>query len=513
MGRTTITDLFGGRQDAPAGLSRLRLTDDDLPRLRANRAEVIGRTLLMLARFAVWREPAMRRLCERVRSETMGFMAEDVAAASDSALVGRAMLSAADLVRAEPLFEIGGAAVLWQGVFLGLCRRWLGESAAALASRLLAGLGNNANAQAGQDLWALAVQANAAPAVRAALDDCAGFDAFRGRIAGVEAGRAFLAAWDDFMRRHGHHARGELEAANPRWSETPDDMLDQVRACARAIGGEDFAARYRRLRRERAAAWAECRRRLRDPIRRAVFRLALDRAQRLSPMRENIKSDLVRQIAGMRRLLLELGRRWAAAGRLDRPDDIFFLRLDELARFGEEAARDGLRADVQARRREYAENQRLTPPPVVVGRYDPALDVPAAEAAAEGALTGVPVHPGVVAGPARVILRSGADTVRPGEILVAPFTDPGWTPYFLNAAAIVVDMGGVLSHGSIIAREYGIPMVANVGYATRVFRTGDRIIVDGSRGVVQRGRETRGHDILLWRRGGGSNIISPELKS
>jgi pyruvate,water dikinase len=84
-----------------------------------------------------------------------------------------------------------------------------------------------------------------------------------------------------------------------------------------------------------------------------------------------------------------------------------------------------------------------------------------------------------------VILRSGEDRVLPGEILVAPFTDPGWTPYFINASAIVMDMGGLLSHGCIIAREYGIPAVVNVGNATKAIRTGQMIQVDGGRGVVR----------------------------
>ena len=83
-----------------------------------------------------------------------------------------------------------------------------------------------------------------------------------------------------------------------------------------------------------------------------------------------------------------------------------------------------------------------------------------------------------------LILRAGDESVEPGEILVAPFTDPGWTPYFLNAAAIVMDTGGMLSHGSIVAREYGIPCVVNVGPATKIIKTGDTVRVDGKRGVV-----------------------------
>jgi len=92
---------------------------------------------------------------------------------------------------------------------------------------------------------------------------------------------------------------------------------------------------------------------------------------------------------------------------------------------------------------------------------------------------------GVVTGRARVLLRAGTDQLEPGEILVAPFTDPGWTPYFINAAAIVMDLGGLLSHGSIVAREFGIPAVVNVGPATEVIETGQMLRVDGGKGRVE----------------------------
>ena len=133
----------------------------------------------------------------------------------------------------------------------------------------------------------------------------------------------------------------------------------------------------------------------------------------------------------------------------------------------------------------YEKNLTITPPSVVVGRFDPDDFVP--DPVDEGAeiLKGVAASAGVVTGPARVILRAGTDHVLPGEILVAPFTDPGWTPYFLNAAGIVMDMGGLLSHGSIIAREYGIPAVVNVGPATKIIGTGRTLRVDGDRGEVR----------------------------
>jgi phosphoenolpyruvate synthase/pyruvate phosphate dikinase len=124
---------------------------------------------------------------------------------------------------------------------------------------------------------------------------------------------------------------------------------------------------------------------------------------------------------------------------------------------------------------------------VVVGRFDPDEYVPEPETAVAGAdvLHGVAASAGMATGAARLILRADTDEqVRAGEILVAPFTDPGWTPYFVPAGGIVTEQGGLLSHGSIIAREYGIPAVVNVPAATSVITTGQKLQVDGNRGVV-----------------------------
>jgi len=143
-----------------------------------------------------------------------------------------------------------------------------------------------------------------------------------------------------------------------------------------------------------------------------------------------------------------------------------------------------VRARVAERRAEYQRNLHLSPPAIIVGKYDPEKHKPdTVDASAE--LKGLAVSPGIVTGPARVILHAGTEQVLPGEILVAPFTDPGWTPYFIPAAGIVMDQGGLLSHGSIVAREYGIPAVVNVGPATKLIKTGQLIQVDGDSGVVR----------------------------
>ena len=187
----------------------------------------------------------------------------------------------------------------------------------------------------------------------------------------------------------------------------------------------------------------------------------------------------------MRSMLLELGRRLARRGVLGKAEDVFFLGHDEVAPVLRGEQEYDVGETVAGRRAEYERNLAVTPPSVIVGRFDPDDFVPDAVDGGARTLSGVAASPGVAEGRARVVLRAGEDQVLPGEILVAPFTDPGWTPYFLNAAAIVMDMGGLLSHGSIIAREYGVPAVVNVGPATKIIRTGQTIRVDGDRGVVE----------------------------
>jgi pyruvate,water dikinase len=308
----------------------------------------------------------------------------------------------------------------------------------------------------------------------------------RKRLAGMEASDVFLQAWDRFMKRYGHHTRAELELMNPRWSETPDYILSQVRSYLLASGESDFEERYRKTVRESTDTVVELGRRLKNPFTRMQFKYLAGNARRCAGMRETYRSELVRQWAVLRRMLLELGNRLTEKGILNDRDDIFFLRAGEIQDVTEgRIDAPSARERIAARRAEYEGNLKLAPPPIIVGRFDPGLSTDAVLPSADGVLRGLAVSPGIITGPARVILRHGDDTVLPGEILVAPFTDPGWTPYFLNAAAIVMDLGGLMSHGSIIAREFGIPSVVNVGSATKLIKTGQMIQVDGNKGEVR----------------------------
>ncbi len=375
-------------------------------------------------------------------------------------------------------------AMLGFGSLTMLCNRWLGDESGALANSLVAGRGDVASAEAGIALWRLAASARDDDAVREAVLGGRSWAETREALEAAGATR-FLGQWDAFMAEHGHHRRGELEFFNPTWAEQPEYVLGMVRGYLAHAETEDplvaFAARARAA--DEAAE--RCRGELRNPLKRAIFERMLAWGRTSAGARENIKSEAVRWLAAIRRTLLVLGERLVERGALTERDDVFFLAADELTRLVAGNASTDWCSLIARRRAEHAYLESLSPPSIVVGEWDEHTDGMRIPDGVE-VLSGISVSAGVARGPARVFLSADTEEqVQPGEILVAPFTDPGWTPYFIPAAGIVMDMGGMLSHGSIIAREYGIPAVVNVGPATRIIATGDLIEVDGDRGEVR----------------------------
>jgi pyruvate,water dikinase len=221
--------------------------------------------------------------------------------------------------------------------------------------------------------------------------------------------------------------------------------------------------------------------RVRGP-RRLLLGLVLRRVRALIGSREAPKFHIIRLLATpSRELLRGAGAELAARGRIAEAGDVFFLTLAEARRA---VAGEDVRGLVASRRREFArERSRRHIPRLLLSD---GTDAEAALVAVEGGLRGSPASPGVATGTARVIRSPQGARLEPGEILVAPSTDPGWTPLFLTAGALVMEMGGMMSHGAVVAREYGIPAVVNVPGATIAIRTGDRLRVDGDRGTVER---------------------------
>jgi phosphohistidine swiveling domain-containing protein len=213
-------------------------------------------------------------------------------------------------------------------------------------------------------------------------------------------------------------------------------------------------------------------------------RIALSRVRGLVGMRETHKDYLVRALAHVRQQLTAVGAELANRGLLAKSEDVFFLDLVEAR-----AALEGgdFRAAVAARREDYERELRRRQVPRIMlsdGSLPETLVGPG-QAPVEGQLAGTPASAGTVTAIARVVLDPIGAHLEPGEILVAPSTDPGWTPLFLTAGGLVMEMGGANSHGAVVAREYGIPAVVGVPDATLRITTGQRITVHGATGLVE----------------------------
>lgn len=347
------------------------------------------------------------------------------------------------------------------------------------------GLAGNVTTEMDLAVGDLADRARELPEVAARLaEGGAGLD----EIAAIPGGEAFQRAVTEFLDRYGMRGPSEIDLSRPRYRDAPGAILAVVTGNLRTGERGSHRAHHARLVREaEAAAAAVLAEAARGPLGWARARLArrLIAVHRdLTPVREHPKFLIINILDAVRKLALTAGAELAAEGRLDRPEDVFFLDLDEL----EAALLDRgaeLRARVAERRAEHARFQEMAPPRVMTSEGE----IPSAEHAGgdapEGALVGSAASSGIVEGRARVITDPAAEVLEKGEILVAPFTDPGWTPLFVNAAGLVMEVGGMMTHGSVVAREYGIPAVVCVPGATRRIRTGQRIRVHGDGGYVE----------------------------
>jgi rifampicin phosphotransferase len=371
---------------------------------------------------------------------------------------------------------------------LGLAGRLLGTDARPgdLAT-VLRGLPQNVTTQMDLDLWRLATavraDAEAAEAVRREpAPELA--DRYRaGTLPGV-----LQQELRGFLDRHGFRAVAEIDVGLPRWAEDPAHVLGVLGNYLRLEDPERFPDAVF----ARSAAAAEGmvatltdRARQRGALRARVVGVALDRTRQLAGLRELPKYDIVLVLAQVRAELLAIGAELSAAGALARADDVVFLGLREV---GDAVDGRDVRGVAAGRRDLYdREMSRRHVPRVLLSDGTEPEARTIISPAADGALVGIAASAGTATGPARVVLDPAGAYLVPGEILVAPSTDPGWTPLFLTAGGLVMEMGGANSHGAVVAREYGIPAVVGLPGATSRVVTGQEITVDGTRGVVTAG--------------------------
>lgn len=290
-----------------------------------------------------------------------------------------------------------------------------------------------------------------------------------------EAAGAAAAEFRAYLQRHGHRSIRELELRQPEWSADPVPLIASVQAAfkARALGDAGAAASSS-LEASRAAFRGHG----------LPLRLLVRLTQKAVQRRERTKSLLVAVVARFKGAYRALGELLVAEGMLLDADSVFFLTHQELGRLvGGEG--EGLARKALGRREVLGYQMDLSLPDVFSGSPEPlAFDDHAVSY--DHTLRGKPVSRGQASGRARVVSTlADAGAIRPGEILIAPVTDVGWSPYFSLVAGLATDVGSSVSHGAVVAREYGLPAVVDLRQATRVFKSGDYVFLDGDHGVLR----------------------------
>ena len=377
---------------------------------------------------------------------------------------------------------------------LVLVRKLLGRAASFDSLQpVLRGLPNNVTTEMDLELWDLAEDIRNDAHSAAAFADSPPAE-LAGRFGRGSLPEVAQEGLEHFLRAYGHRAVAEIDLGMPRWSDDPTHIIGVLANYLRLDGPGKALAPDRQFRKAEAEAGEQIARLVAAAAGRGsllgraksrIVRAALERTRLLAGLRELPKYNLVLGLAAARREIALVGDALASAGRIAKAEDVFFL---DFAEARQALDGDDMTARVQERREAYELELRRRHIPRLLfsdGTEPEALAaIPRGAPASDGALSGTPASAGTVSAVARVILDPVGAHLEPGEILVAPSTDPGWTPLFLTAGGLVMEMGGANSHGAVVAREYGIPAVVGVPDATARVKTGQRITVDGGAGSV-----------------------------
>ncbi len=408
------------------------------------------------------------------------FMARDLSAVPDAELLREAQETWFERVMTYIVYHTNATSLSMSAYaeVEGQMARWMGD--ASLAQVLAGGISGVIAAEMVPDLAALAATLRGL-----GLDPVVLTQPPLAALAALRAeprAEPFLAGLARFLSRHGHRCMVEAELRFPRWSEAPEQVIEQVATLLRnRSGGTVAASEQAAARREEATTRIAS---TLNFLQRPAFRRSLERMHRFTRLRDNGQSYVVKLLMPVRHLFAVLGQRLASRGVLRTEDDVYFLVQEELTAVVRGGSPSELQARADARRRAY--DFWFTQPAadaLDAAGQPVAPDLPEAEA---GTLVGIAASRGTVTGIARVVSSpQDASRLQPGDILVTRATDPGWTPVFSLIGGAVIEIGGMLSHGAIVAREYGIPAVVSVPQATRKIEDGQTITVDGTTGRVR----------------------------
>jgi rifampicin phosphotransferase len=305
---------------------------------------------------------------------------------------------------------------------------------------------------------------------------------------GHDSGRQFRQLLELFMSKHGMRCPGEIDISRPRWHEVPTALVPAILSHMRTVAPGEHRMKFEQGEREAEKAAKEIIEQVRarkGRIQAKIMSHLIKVYRNLGGLREHHKYLVIQHFDIYRQAILIKAAELVQNGTLGEAADIFYLTLDELLALEKGEFNENIRELTADRKEKYEQYKKLTPPRVMTSNGEIITGRRRDVNAPQGALIGTPVSPGVVEGYAKVILKPEEAKLDSGEIMIAPFTDPGWTPLFHSAKALVMEVGGMMTHGAVIAREYGIPAVVGIDRATLRIKNGTYIRVDGSLGYVQ----------------------------
>ncbi|WP_246083138.1 rifamycin-inactivating phosphotransferase [Nonomuraea diastatica] len=437
-------------------------------------------------------DPSIVTQLIRHHQESVAALRHKIQSLSGPALLDFILADIAELKRI--LFDPQGHQVIMAGMEATLwlndhLEAWLGEKSAADA--LTQSVPHNVTSEMGLALLDVAdtirPHADVVTFLHRVVDEGREGDGFLNELPRLAGGREAHDAIRGYLDAYGMRCAGEIDITRTRWSENPamlvPAILGNVRNFGPGAGQRHFEQGLQESRRKEQELLTRLRALPHGEEKAEETKRMIDRVRTFAGYREYPKYGMISRYFVYKQALSREADRLVRSGILREKDDIFFLRFQELQ---EVVRTNDVDAELILERREaFRSHEALTPPrvftsdgEVITGRYR-------CEDAPTGALVGLPVSAGTVEGRARVVMDMARAHLEEGDILVTAYTDPSWTPLFVAVAGLVTEVGGLMTHGAVIAREYGLPAVVGVEQATRLIQDGQRIRVHGTEGYVE----------------------------
>lgn len=346
-------------------------------------------------------------------------------------------------------------------------------------------LPGNITSEMGLEIGDLADLLRELPEVAAYLETADDRTFYEG-LATVPEGERFKQAFENFIAKYGTRCPGEIDITRPRWREAPTLLVPAILGHMRSVKPGEHRQKFLQGEREAEEAMQRVMHRVENSrFKSKRIKRLIEVFRYMGGLREHHKYLATLILDECKKAIIAEAKDLVNKGVLQQAEDVYYFTLDELTRLAKGEFDKDVSTLVADRKEKYEWHKTLKPPRVMTSEGEIVTGDPKTGNFPEGSLVGSPVSAGVIEGKARIVLTPEKAFLHEGEILVAPHTDPGWTPLFQSAKALVTEVGGLMTHGAVVAREYGIPAVVGIDEATKKIQDGQRIRVNGDQGFVE----------------------------